>query len=235
MAKNAFQLKGTSFTLMVLQLQTPDLANVHQQLTQLAKQTPKFFHHSPIVIDLQKLPHVHGLDFNALKNTLAEVNVVPVGVCNANSSLQEVAIQAGLAILPHSKAEPSVTIEETTKPTPASAPADLASASHSKIINQPVRSGQQIYSKGDLIVTAPVSVGAELLAEGHIHVYGPLRGRALAGANGNKNARIFCQQLEAELVAVAGHYWVSEDLSKQNLKNNVQIFLDNDRLQILDW
>lgn len=233
MAKTAFQLKGTSFTLMVLQIQTPDLQRLREQLIQLAQQTPKFFHHSPIVIDLQKLPHVHGLDFSALKQTLAEVNVVPVGICNANSALQEVAIQAGLAILPHTKAEIPVVppAEENIK----AAAAPVESFTNSKIINQPVRSGQQIYSKGDLIVTASVSVGAELLAEGHIHVYGALRGRALAGANGNKNARIFCQQLDAELVAIAGHYWVNEDLHKQDLKNNVQIFLDSERLRISDW
>ena len=103
----------------------------------------------------------------------------------------------------------------------------------SKVISQPVRSGQQIYAKdSDLIVLAPVSHGAELIADGHIHVYGSLRGRALAGVNGNNQARIFCHQLEAELIAIAGHFWISEDMQNNTLTQNVQIYIENDRLQV---
>lgn len=238
MAKNsAIQLKGTSFTLMVLQLLTPDLVEVKTQLSELSKTTPRFFHHSPIILDFQKLPHIHGLDFATLKAVLAEFSLIPTGICNANSSLQESAIQAGLAILPHTKSAGS---ETTTKPMVEeppvkSTPTLTALPASTKIITQPIRSGQQIYSAGDLIVTASVSMGAELLAEGHIHVYGALRGRALAGANGNAEARIFCQQLEAELVSIAGHYWVNEDLNKQNLRDNVQVYLQDERLRIATW
>ncbi|HCP03453.1 MAG TPA: septum site-determining protein MinC, partial [Pseudomonas sp.] len=102
-----------------------------------------------------------------------------------------------------------------------------------KIITEPVRGGQQVYARGgDLIVMAPVSAGAELLADGHIHVYGPLRGRALAGVQGNQEARIFCQSLEAELVSIAGQYKVAEDLRKQQWKQAVQISLEGDSLKI---
>ena len=101
------------------------------------------------------------------------------------------------------------------------------------MITQPVRSGQQVYAPGgDLIVLAPVSAGSELLADGHIHVYGPLRGRALAGVRGDTNARIFCQSLEAELVSVAGQYKVAEDLRRQQWKEAVQISLEGDSLKI---
>jgi septum site-determining protein MinC len=96
-----------------------------------------------------------------------------------------------------------------------------------------VRSGQQIYAKGcDLIVLGPISQGAELLSDGHIHVYGPLRGRALAGINGNKEAHIFCHSLEAELISIAGHYKLSEDIEKIAWRVNVDISLINEQLDI---
>ncbi|MBK3775121.1 septum site-determining protein MinC, partial [Azospirillum brasilense] len=94
------------------------------------------------------------------------------------------------------------------------------------LVTEPVRSGQQIYAeKTDLVITAPVSPGAEVVADGNIHVYGALRGRALAGVSGDTNARIFCHSLEAEVVSVAGLYRVSEDFGNDVLKKPVQIFL----------
>ncbi len=103
----------------------------------------------------------------------------------------------------------------------------------SRIIYQPVRSGQQIYAQnGDLIVLAQVSAGAEILADGNIHVYGPLRGRALAGVRGNTEARIFCQSLEAELVSIAGQYKISEDLQNGNWKKPAQIHLSDEKLTV---
>ncbi len=102
-----------------------------------------------------------------------------------------------------------------------------------KIIYQPVRSGQQVYARGgDLIILAAVSPGAEILADGNIHVYGPLRGRALAGVRGNTEARIFCQSLEAELVSIAGQYKISEDLQKSGWKSSSQVCLIDDKLTI---
>lgn len=102
-----------------------------------------------------------------------------------------------------------------------------------KIIYQPVRSGQQVYAKGgDLIVLAAVSPGAEILADGNIHVYGPLRGRALAGVQGDTKARIFCHSLEAELVSIAGQYKISEDLQKSGWKSSSQVYLVDDKLTI---
>jgi len=102
-----------------------------------------------------------------------------------------------------------------------------------RIIYQPVRSGQQVYAQnGDLIVLAQVSAGAEILADGNIHVYGPLRGRALAGVKGNTKARIFCHSLEAELVSIAGQYKISEDLQNGNWKKAAQIHLEDETLTV---
>ena len=100
-------------------------------------------------------------------------------------------------------------------------------------MTQPVRSGTQIYARGaDLVVTAAVSPGAEIIADGNIHVYGALRGRALAGAAGDVDARIFCSRLEAELVSIAGHYLVSEQLPPEQQGFPVQIALVDGRLTV---
>lgn len=117
------------------------------------------------------------------------------------------------------------------EPKPAEAGPEAGAAS--VIVTEPVRSGQRIYAdRGDLVVMAPVSSGAELIAHGNIHVYGPLRGRALAGVNGDKTARIFCQSLEAELVAIAGLYRTSDDMPADLRNKRAQAFLQDDTLKI---
>lgn len=111
----------------------------------------------------------------------------------------------------------------------------VAVASHrpSKVVTKPVRSGQQVYAEGaDLILMAPVSEGAEVLADGHIHVYGTLRGRALAGVKGDLDARIFCQQLEAELVSVAGQFVLNDKIRENCWKKPAQIYLKEESIQV---
>lgn len=125
---------------------------------------------------------------------------------------------------------------DTTVPTAiaAAAKAEPASARVTRIVTQPVRGGQQIHVAGDLILLAPVSAGAEVMADGHIHVYAPLRGRALAGVQGDTSARIFCRELHAELVAIAGHYRVADDLKADALwGHSAQLFLHDDALRLV--
>jgi septum site-determining protein MinC len=138
----------------------------------------------------------------------------------------------GLAVLPEriNKEEPAA-----EAPTAAAPPSKQVNelGSNTKLITQPVRSGQQIYARGgDLVIMASVGAGAEIIADGHIHVYGALRGRALAGVNGFDEARIFCNNLEAELVSVAGQYCVNDDLRKSHWGKAVNISLDGDHSQI---
>jgi septum site-determining protein MinC len=104
----------------------------------------------------------------------------------------------------------------------------------SRVVTQPVRGGQQIYVPGDLVLLAPVSAGAEVMADGHIHVYAPLRGRALAGVQGDTGARIFCRELSAELIAIAGHFRIADDLRAQPLwGKSAQVFLEGDELKLI--
>jgi septum site-determining protein MinC len=120
-----------------------------------------------------------------------------------------------------------------SKPVPAAAPAALTGQEPGLLQTQPLRSGQQVYAAGrDLTVCAMVGAGAEAIADGSIHIYGPLRGRALAGASGNAQARIFCREFNAELVAIAGTYKVLDEIPKKLLGKAVQIWLDKDQLRI---
>lgn len=222
----AFELKGSLFTLTVLHLLKNDIEAVAHQLKALIKQTPKFFRYMPMVIDLQKHTTPAEIDFIGLTNCLREHGIIPIGVRGITNELHATIIEAGLAILPNTKTEAI----EASQPAPTT---NTPTSDHFKVITQPVRSGQQIYARqADLIVLAPVSPGAELLADGNIHVYNALRGRALAGVTGNVNARIFCQQLDAELIAIAGHYWVNEDLQNISIKQNAHIYLENEKLSI---
>jgi septum site-determining protein MinC len=230
-SEEAFKLKASLFTLTTFHLLNADAELVRQQLKPLAEETPHFFQQLPIILDLLSLPTSCGpIDFPAITSCLRTYGLIPVGIRGGNAEQQTFAIQSGLAILANIKNEAT-----DTPPKPNT----CTSAINSKLITQPVRSGQQIYAKNsDLIVIASVSPGAELLADGNIHIYGRLKGRALAGVSGNQHAHIFCQNLEAELVAIAGHYWLSEDLHdlhdlQQTLHNgSVQISLEQERLQI---
>lgn len=226
-ASIAFQLKGGLFTLTTLQIFNPDLIQLKAQLTDKIQQAPNFFHHAPIVLDFKiaNQPNIE-IDFANLKAMLREVNLIPVAIRNAAPDQIQAAINAGFAILrdtpnPRDKEKLSTTTQNTPK------------ILSSRIITEPVRSGQQIYAPdGDLIIVNQVSHGSELIADGSIHVYGALRGRALAGINGNQQARIFCNSLEAELVSVAGNYKLSEDIERQAWKVAAQIYIKQDRLQI---
>lgn len=231
-SKVSFQLKGSLFTLSVLQLNDIDLEQIDADITAKIQLAPKFFNHAPIVVDLSMVDTADTSCFAALKLLLENHGLVPVGVRGASAQLHEHIRAAGFAVFTDSV--------DKTKPRDK-APQKKAEAEHRKttgdvgtrLITTPIRSGQQIYAQGgDLIVTAPVSPGAELLADGNIHVYGSLKGRALAGINGNTNARIFCSELDAELIAIAGHYKVLESTPAHLRKQNVQVLLREEQLFI---
>ncbi|MES2142146.1 MAG: septum site-determining protein MinC [Pseudomonadota bacterium] len=222
-SQEAFKLKASLFTLTTLHLFNADPAFIQEQLKSLIDQTPQFFQQLPIILDLASLkanPN-QSIDFLAIISCLRRYGLIPVGIRGGNAEQQTLSVQAGLAVLSSIKPEST---EATAKP---------SFTATAKVITQPVRSGQQIYAKNsDLIVLASVSPGAELLADGNIHIYGKLKGRALAGVMGNQNTHIFCKNLEAELIAIAGHYWLSEDLQQTSSKTGVQISLHQERLQI---
>lgn len=240
----ALEIKGSMFTLPVLRLQSTDMELIAKDLSQRLAQHLRFFEHAPVVIELDHLgEQANRLDLPALCALLRQAHLVPVGVRQANPEQAKAAIAAGLAVLkgggsvsPRSvSAAPISQAKVTTAPVKqAEAVSPRPEALPAKVVSQQVRSGQQIYARGsDLIVLAAVNAGAEVIADGNIHIYAPLRGRALAGVQGDTNASIFTQSMEAELVAIAGNYQVFEDGPEKDINSRaVRIFLDDTHINI---
>ena len=228
----AFQLKGSVLTLTVLELLKADMPAIRSQFLSLVKQTPDLFRGMPVVLELKKVQTATTpLDFEVIFALLREHGLVPVGVRGGNPEQQEAVGLLGLPLLASTRGEKTEKVDLPSAS--ASSEAPLLRKVSSKLVTQQVRSGQQIYAKGgDLVILNSVSPGAEVLADGNIHIYGALRGRALAGVNGDRDARIFCQKIDAELVSIAGHYWVNEDLSSMPEGQTIQVYLDQDRLHM---
>jgi septum site-determining protein MinC len=222
-------VQGALFTVMVVRagmLRDPAFADA---LAQQVQRSPRFFQNAPVVLDLKGADGFAASgEFARAGQLLREHTLALVGVQNAEPGQLEAASAAGLASFAPTASQPA-----RRAPPPVSAPEAPPPRTSARLVTIPVRSGTQIYARGaDLVVTASVSPGAELVADGNIHVYGPLRGRALAGASGDTDARIFCSRLEAELVSIAGRYLVSEQLPAEQQGSPVQIALVDDRLTI---
>jgi septum site-determining protein MinC len=228
----ALEFKSSTFSVPVLVISSNDLIVIEQQLQAKIQLAPEFFKHSPLVLDVQEINKQNlEIDVKKVMTTIRKLGLLPIGIRGGNSQQNEQAVSLGIPA--HSMHASSMTAEAKKPNTPIPAPEtkDLLQTG-TTIITQPIRSGQRVYAAGDLIVIAQVSAGTEILAEGNIHVYGSLRGRALAGVQGNAEARIFCTDLQAELISIAGNYKISEDLS-QNVRNTpVQIYLVKQTLVI---
>jgi septum site-determining protein MinC len=224
---HAFELKGRMMMVSVLRVLTSDLDALRKQLDGKIAAAPGLFQNFPVLLDFEELPEdaQRAFDIARLNHLLRERSVLPVGLRGAGDVLAGIAAGVGIGVIA-AGATPEAARRERMAEAEASKPANL-------LIRHPVRSGQQIYAHGgDLVVLATVSPGAEILADGNIHVYGSLRGRALAGVRGNDEARIFCRSLDAELVAVAGNYRVSDNFQEIGRGNPVQIYLRGDTLVI---
>lgn len=226
-----FELKAGTFTLPVLRLLGTDMDAAAHQLAEKVEQAAGFFHNAPVVIDLKEVAAVEAhVEFPLWVGLMRGHGMIPVGVRGGTSVQNEAAEAMELAVLSDGSRRTS---DKPKASPPPSAPVKPAAAVGSKIVVRPVRSGQRVYAPGgDLILLGQVSSGAEVMADGHIHIYATLRGRALAGVKGNKDARIFCQNLQAELVSVAGHYRISENIDAQLKGNLVQIHLREKTLHI---
>jgi septum site-determining protein MinC len=246
--QQAFKLKGTMPALTMLRLQTSDVAAIEEQLEDHISQTPRFFLHAPVMLDLEVLGG--GLvDLARLAEMLRRHKLVPVAVRNPTDAQAERAIAAGWGILqttlaPPERNPPSERAIEAAAPGRAPTPAPQKEAASARraapdlrvaniTVRQPVRSGQVVYAPGgDLIVLSAVSSGAELIADGNIHVYAPLRGRALAGAHDDPEASIFCTSLEAEFLSIAGRCLTSDEIPDAQRHKAARVHLRDDELII---
>jgi septum site-determining protein MinC len=236
-----FDLKSAALTLIAVVLKTPDLAQLAEALDERFGDAPGLIDQDPVAVDLSQLPDgAADVDFPALIALLRRHKMVPVAVKGGSEAQLQAALAAGLS-------------EAADGPAPAAAPrVELASAPEvvltevihgvqvptpaaaTLIIDRPLRSGQQVYARGgDLVLLDVVNFGAEVIADGSIHVYAPLRGRAIAGARGNTAARIYATCLEAQLVAIAGTYRTAEIALPEDVRSKpAQVRLDGDRLVV---
>lgn len=215
----AFEIKGRMGTFMVFRMLTADLPALLRQLDDRLASAPDLLVGVPLVLAPAEGVAIPSATLREMADSLEARGLLPVGVMNVSEDL---AASAKIGLIRN--------LAPPTKEKPAVAAVPTGPA---KLVSQPVRSGQQIYARGgDLVVTAPVSAGAELMADGHIHVYSALRGRALAGVQGASDARIFCLDQRAELLAIAGHYLLSDQMDPALRGVSTMAWLEGDSLRI---
>lgn len=237
---DTFEIKSATLPLVALVLKSADLAALARDLESRFGDIPDFFDRDAMVIDLSRLEsgapegEPPTVDFPALLELLKKYRLAPVAVRGASAEQAAAALAAGLFAAPDARvgsaapggfnaeaaaqaavaAAAQAAVEAGLIPAPDARlgiAAQPAAATGALVIDKPLRSGQQVYARGrDLVMLAMVNAGAEVIADGHIHVYAPLRGRAIAGARGNADARIFALSMESELVSIAGLYRTGE-------------------------
>ncbi|MEJ8835533.1 septum site-determining protein MinC [Ramlibacter sp. AN1133] len=227
-----FEIKSANLPLVALLLKSSDLPQLEQELHARFGEIPEFFDNDPLVIDLA--PAGAGeIDFRRLVDLLKAYRVMPVAVKGGTQGQMEAALAAGLACAPEAALTPALSRREREEPPePPSVAVQAPPPTSALIIDKPLRSGQQVYARGrDVVVLAMVNAGAEVIADGHIHVYAPLRGKAIAGARGDAQARILTLCLEPELVSIAGVYRTSEHPLPDTLRGKpAQIRLEGEKL-----
>ena len=227
-------------TLTILRLLDASVEVLARELDRRVKEAPAFFRHLPVIIDVGEVASsdLHE-DLPGLAELLRTRNLVPVAIRGGDARWAEAADAAGLSVYAAERdptARKQAPVEDAAAPAAASAPAaaeTIVERNGGMVVTQPVRSGQQIYARGgDLVLLAQVSPGAEVLADGHIHCYSTLNGRALAGVRGDTEARIFCQSFRADLVSIAGIYSISEQFDEALTGKPVSVSLHGDTLRI---
>jgi septum site-determining protein MinC len=234
-----------------LRVRTLDVARLAAEMRDRVTRAPKLFERAAVIVDFSALTGTpDAASARALLDALREAGVIPVALAYGSSDNERLSVELGLPLLAKFRAQyetdagasgsaPAANEPRQTTVMTEAAPARAAAAPATKtaepgmMLTAPIRSGQQIYAEQrDLTVLGTVGAGAEVIADGSIHIYGALRGRALAGARDNDKARIFCREFHGELVAIAGHYKVMEDIPAELRGKAVQIWLDNEHIHI---
>lgn len=235
----ALIFKSASLFALRVVLKTGNLAELKQAITKKMAEAGSLFENETVVIDASSI--TEPIEWAALADHLHASKLQVIGVM-AEGSNQESARKAGLIPVTLSTpanagrvpAEPPPVAQAAPEPAPEPRE-EPPQAVPTMVVKRQLRSGQRIYAQNsDLIVIGAVSRGAEIIADGNIHVYGPLRGKAIAGARGNTQARIFTSQLDAELVAIAGIYrLIDADFNHDLIRQPVIIELDEEKLTFI--
>lgn len=224
----AVSLKAGLVPLTTLHFSSNNVADIRAELEKKQAEAPALFRHLPCVLDLSTLDH-QQLALADLQQICRDCGLLPVAVRNAGNDWQTQAEALHLADLGKGTSRAAARQQDT--PAKDSGNDTPAPARAVKIHTGNIRSGQQLYNDGDLIIFGMVSAGAEVLATGDIHIYGTLRGRALAGVKGDESAIIACQQFDPELVAIAGQYRLFEEQQEQR-QQPVAVSLQDGTLNI---
>ncbi len=245
--EQAGELKIGQVGIANLRVRTLDVEQLVREMRERVQRAPKLFGRAAVIVDFGGLTRTPEPDTaRALIDGLRDAGVLPVALAYGTREIEQLAEQLGLPLLAKFRAQyesgtASAPAAQPPAPARSERPAEPATPAPAKatparpglLQKTPVRSGQQLYAENrDLTVINTVGAGAEVIADGSIHVYGALRGRALAGAQGNTDARIFCREFHAELVAIAGHYKVMEEVPSELRGKPVQIWLEQDQLKM---
>jgi septum site-determining protein MinC len=219
-----FQVRGSLQTVLSLRLIAPQDSDFFALLLEKIAHAPDFFRDAPIVLDLAPIADTAPFDLADFVARLRAHRLVPVGISNGSPAWNEAAAELGLARFGTGGAVAERPAQAPQRAAAGRQAQPAVKRGPSMIVHEPVRGGQQIHAPdGDLVVLGPVGHGAELAAAGHIHIYGPLRGRAFAGIEGDESAMIFCDQLDAELLSIAGVYMVNENIDQRLINRRVRI------------
>lgn len=223
----AFQFKGGSLTVTTLELFTADVALIERDLELQTRRAPAFFSHTPVILAFDRLSDDQGVSLDLIVAVCKRSGLMPIAVRCFQDAIKQSAWALGLGWFPPQS-------EKRQQDVDSARARSASTVKPSHVVRAPVRSGQQIYAREtDLIIIGSVNEGAEVIADGNVHIWGPLRGKAIAGAQGNQEALIFCQQFRAELVSVAGVFQTFEKEDwQENASGVTQISLQNDRLII---
>ncbi|MBS9778339.1 MAG: septum site-determining protein MinC [Gammaproteobacteria bacterium] len=261
MKKISLQFKNSLPNLTIVEIHSQDIDELQKAVRDTIKQAPMMFIGMQVVLDCRALIHEEfTLPVKELKDFLTGEGLSLIAIMSDSQQHRASAVAQGVGAIPYvaqigekrklkvavaddnnvgvdesPQSRKKIKIVSNNEPrklnddTQTTAPVPF----ENKVVNHPVRSGQRIYSRGDLTIVGSVSAGAEVIADGNIHVYGSLRGRAIAGAQGNENARIFCHKLDAELISIAGNYKPNEDINDEYRNKNVQIALEGEKICFL--
>ncbi|WP_313321012.1 septum site-determining protein MinC [Stenotrophomonas sp.] len=243
--EQAGELKIGQVGIANLRIRTLDVARLTQEMRERVARAPKLFGRAAVILDFGGLSQVPDrATAQELVNGLRDAGVLPVALAYGTSETETLSEQLGLPLLAKFRAQyeraeaepapPPPPKKRAAEPAPPPPPAPAAAVAQvGRMQLTTVRSGQQLYAENcDLTVLSTVGAGAEVIADGSIHIYGTLRGRALAGAQGNEGARIFCRDFHAELVAIAGRYKVLDDIPDNLRGKAVQVWLEQDQIMI---
>lgn len=232
-----FRLRGANFNLLVLRLLDPRPSVIVPALADQFRRAPGFLRFAPLVIGLEDLDIApHEADFATLVAELRAIDIMPIGTIGGSPELRAAAQSAGLPPLRAAggkeEAMPLAPAAPVVSAPPEAAPLPAGTTRPTMIIDQPVRAGQRIWAQGaDLVITSTVNAGAEVIADGNLHVYGALRGRAIAGGAENMEARVFAQIFDPELVSIAGYYAVRDGLTASLIGKPVQVRLIGENMR----